>query len=196
MKGIDIRPLGEIASDVFETPRFGRIPVEDSRYGTAFMSISDLARLDPDVGTLISTRQVEAMRARVKAGWLILPRVGQLQGLFGHVVCVAPHLDGVAVSDNNIRIVPQTPDDSGYLFAALTTDVCYWQVIRRACGTSIPYLDSARVSQVPIPWPEKTQRCEIAALVNTAMDIRSQAVTHEKRAVSLVEQWIESGGQI
>jgi hypothetical protein len=194
--GIEVRPLGEIASDVFETPRFGRIPVEDSRCGTPFLSISDLARLDPEIDALISTRQVEAMRARVKTGWLILPRVGQLKGLFGHVVCVVPHLDGVAVSDNNLRIVPNDREESGYLFAALSTDICYWQVIRRACGTSIPYLDSMRVSQIPIPWPGQTPRSEIAALVNNAMDMRSRAVIREREAVRLVEQWIESGGRL
>jgi len=189
-----VKTLGECVVRVFETPRFGRIPVDDPKYGAPFMSIADLARIDPVSDDYISKRQVAAMEAEVESGWLILPRVGQLQGLFGHVVCIPPHLNGTAVSDNNIRIVPRTREDSGYLFAALSSEICYRQIIRRACGTSIPYLDSARVRQVPVPWPDDQQlRASIAMKVNEAMDLRSEAVRNERLAISTIETAITKG---
>jgi type I restriction enzyme S subunit len=116
-----------------------------------------------------------------------------LQGLFGHVVCIPPHLDGIAVSDNNIRIVPRSQEDSGYLFAALSTGLCYWQIVRRACGTSIPYLDSERVRQVPIPWPEEAVRKSIADKVNAAMLLRSEAVRQDRQAIKTVEVAVAEG---
>jgi type I restriction enzyme S subunit len=193
-KRVPVRALAACTERVFETPRFSRIPVRDVAYGAPFMSIADLARVDPVPENFVSKRQVAAMDAAVASGWLILPRVGQLQGLFGHVVCIPPHLDGVAVSDNNIRIVPRSQEDSGYLFASLSSEICYWQVIRRACGTSIPYLDSTRVKQVPVPWPEDAgARNSIAAKVNEAMELRSEAVRLERRAVAIVEQAIGEG---
>ncbi|HSP14489.1 MAG TPA: restriction endonuclease subunit S [Thermoanaerobaculia bacterium] len=191
---IPIRTLGECALRVFETPRFGRISIENPRHGIPFMSIADLARIDPVSDDYISKRQVVDMDAEVAAGWLVLPRVGQLQGLFGHVVCIPPHLHGTAVSDNNIRIVPHNREDSGYLFAALSSDICYRQIVRRACGTSIPYLDSPRVCQIPVPWPEdQTNRARVAIKVNEAMDLRSEAVRGERLAVSTVEKAIAKG---
>ncbi|MDQ7814230.1 MAG: restriction endonuclease subunit S [Patescibacteria group bacterium] len=191
---IEVKRLGDVVESVFETPRFGRIPVEDPKYGVPFMSISDLARIDPIPSGLISKRQAVAMKAIVEDGWLILPRVGQLQGLFGHVVAVPPHLRGLGVSDNNIRVVPRSKPDSGYLFAALSTKISYWQIVRRACGTSIPYLDAARVSDVPVPWVGSDERAKIGALVNEAMALRSRARHDEREAVVLVERWIEGMG--
>ncbi len=188
-----VRTIRECADRVFETPRFGRIPVEDPAFGAPFMSIADLARFDPVSDEYISRRQIAAMNAAVGTGWLILPRVGQLQGLFGHVVCIPPHLDGIAVSDNNIRIVPNSQADSGYIFAALSTELCYWQIVRRACGTSIPYLDSERVRQVPVPWPDETVRKSVAGKVNAAMSLRSNAVFQERKAIGAIEAAVAKG---
>ena len=95
------------------------------------------------------------------------------------------------MSDNNIGILPASDKDSGYLLAALSTDICYWQIIRRACGTSIPYLDAARVRQIPIPWAERGARDEIAEKVLFAMALRSQAVKNERAALQVVEGWIQ-----
>lgn len=189
---IPIQQLGRVVSGVFETPRFGRVTVEDQAYGVPFLSISNLVRFDPRTEALISKRQADDVNALVKKGWLVLPRVGQIQGVFGTVCFIPEHLDGVSVSDNNIRIVPSDEETGAYLWAALSTRICYLQVIRRACGTSIPYLDAKRVADIPIPWPAEPQRQEIAAQVKGAMVNRSLAVTAEDKARGLVEHTIEN----
>lgn len=176
---------------VFETIRFGRVNVSDPNFGVPFLSISDLVRVDPKPDSLISRRQADSVNALVEAGWLILPRVGQLQGVFGTVCFIPQHLDQVAVSDNNIRIVPVNEKIGAYIWAALSTDICYQQIIRRACGTSIPYLDAKRVASIPMPWPSAGVRHEIASIVIDAMAKRSEASRQEASAVHLVEQAIE-----
>lgn len=192
-----IRRIGDsdVSVTVFETTRFGRISVQDAAYGVPFLSIADMMKGDPKSDSLISRKQAGQVNAIVRAGWLILPRVGQLQGVFGTVSYVPRHLDGVAVSDNNIRIVPVGEDEGAYLWAALSTDLLYQQVIRRACGTSIPYIDSKRVADIPVPWPAKATRLKIADLVKSAMEMRSKASHDEGEAVRLVEDAIEKGAR-
>jgi type I restriction enzyme S subunit len=189
---LPVRALGEISEEVFETTRFGRKTVDDPAFGVPFLSISDLVRFDPRTDALVSRRQVEAVRADVRSGWLILPRVGQLQGVFGTVCYIPRHLDGVGVSDNNIRIVPKSEVDGAYLWAALSTKLLYQQIVRRACGTSIPYLDAKRVRQIPVPWPSNAVvRERIAERVIEAMECRSAASEAEDEARALVERAIE-----
>ena len=190
---IPIKRLGSrsVTSEVFETTRFGRVSVSDPDYGVPFLSISDLVRVDPKPEALISRKQARTVRAHVDAGWLVLPRVGQLQGVFGTVCFVPRHLDGVAISDNNIRIVPTDERTGAYLWAALSTDICYQQIVRRACGTSIPYLDASRVEDIPVPWPEEAHRNEVAALVIDGMEKRSDASASESRAIRLAELSVE-----
>jgi type I restriction enzyme S subunit len=187
---LEVKLVGDIVSNVFETPRFGRNEVEDPEYGVPFLSISDLVKFDPKPDTLISKKQAKLMNATVSSGWLILPRVGQIHGVFGTVCYIPDHLDNVAVSDNNIRICPADKETGAYLWAALSTDLCYQQIIRRACGTSIPYLDSARVAEIPVPWPSLEVRKEIAKVVNNAMEKRSQACLIEAQAIEMVDQSI------
>lgn len=182
---------GDISRVVFETTRFGRISVDDPSFGVPLLSIADMMRGDPRAESYISRKQALDVNAIVRAGWLILPRVGQLQGVFGTVSYVARQLDGVAVSDNNIRIVPLGVEEGAYLWAALSTDLLYQQIIRRACGTSIPYIDSKRVADIPVPWPSEPQRLSIAALVKDAMEMRSKASQQEAEAVRLVEHAIQ-----
>lgn len=186
-----IRPLGDVVSEVFETTRFGRVTVEDPAWGVPFLSISDLVRFDPRTDALVSRKQVERLRALVHSGWLILPRVGQIHGVFGTVCYIPEHLDGVAVSDNNIRILPEDEVTGAYLWAALTTKICYLQVVRRACGTSIPYLDAKRVASIPVPWPAEGVRAQVASLVCEAMAKRSRATRSEDEARRQVEAAIE-----
>lgn len=190
-----IRRIGDtdVSTMVFETTRFGRVSVEDPAFGVPFLSIADMMKGDPKSDCYISRKQAAQVNAIVHSGWLILPRVGQLQGVFGTVSYVPRHLDGVAVSDNNIRIVPVGEDEGAYLWAALSTDLLYQQIIRRACGTSIPYIDSKRVADIPIPWPAKATRLKIADLVKSAMEMRSKASHDEGEAVRLVEDAIENG---
>jgi type I restriction enzyme S subunit len=193
---LPLRRIGDadVSRTVYETTRFGRISVDDPSFGVPFLSISDMMRGDPKAESYITKKQARQVNAVVHAGWLILPRVGQLQGVFGTVSYVAKHLDGVAVSDNNIRIVPLREDEGAYLWAALSTDLLYQQIIRRSCGTSIPYLDSKRVADIPVPWPSEKQRFSIAALVKEAMSMRSKASQQEGEAIHLVEETIRRGG--
>lgn len=194
-KRIPLRRVGDpdVSRKVFETTRFGRVSVDDPSFGVPFLSIADMMRGDPKAESFISRKQALQVNAVVHAGWLILPRVGQLQGVFGTVSYVAKHLDGVAVSDNNLRIVPIGEDEGAYLWAALSTDLLYQQIIRRACGTSIPYLDSKRVADVFVPWPAERVRLGIASLVKEAMVMRSRAAQDDAKAVRLVEDAIEKG---
>jgi type I restriction enzyme, S subunit len=182
-----VYPLTELTEEIFETPRFGRIEVERI-YGTPFLSITELGQLSPKAETYISRKQAEKVRAIVRAGWIILPRVGQLQGVFGRPTYIPPHLDNVAVSDNNIRLVSRNNLMSGYLFAALSTSIGYWQIIRQACGTSIPYIDPNRLKQVLIPLPKDEIWKVISNEVMTAMEKRSKAVLLEYQAANLIEQ--------
>ena len=192
---LPVKKIGdaEVSVEVFETTRFGRVSVEDERFGVAFLSISDMMRGDPKAESFISRKQALAVRAVVNAGWLILPRVGQLQGVFGTVSYVARHLDGVAVSDNNVRIVPVGADEGAYLWAALSTDLLYQQIVRRACGASIPYIDAKRIADIPVPWPSREQRLSVAEGVKEAMELRSRASKCEADAVAEVETAIKRG---
>ena len=186
-----VQALGTVSTEVFETPRFGRRTVDDPAHGVPFLSISDLVKFDPRTTALVSKAQVKSLRAYVKAGWLILPRVGQLEGVFGTVCYIPRHLDGIGVSDNNIRIVPRSEDEGAYLWAALSTRLLYFQIVRRACGTSIPYLDARRVREIPVPWPKRSVRKVIATMVIAAMEKRSLASEAEDAARALVERAIE-----
>lgn len=188
---IPLCSLEELTQEIFETTRFGRVEVEESN-GVAFLSISDLTRIDPKPDTYISKKQAETVRAKVSKGWTVLPRVGQLQGAFGNPAYIPSHLDQVAVSDNNIRIVPRSDVIDGYLFAALSTPIGYWQIIRQACGTSIPYTDANRLKQILLPLPQEEICQKISDKVNFAMDKRSNAVLVEKQAIDLIEGMVSN----
>ncbi len=188
---LDIKTVGEVVKEVFETTRFGRVSIDDPAYGCQFFSITDMVQFDPKPDSYISKKQADSVRAVVEKGWLILPRVGQLNGVFGTACYIPDHLDKVAVSDNNIRIIPNSEEDGAYLWAALSTSTCYQQIIRRACGTSIPYLDAHRVKQIPMPWPCESRRKEIALKVIDAMKKRSLASENESKAVAMLEKAIE-----
>jgi type I restriction enzyme, S subunit len=118
----------------------------------------------------------------VKAGWIAMARSGQTHGLNGTVLLVTAAHEQFFLSDDLIRIIPDTTTiRPGYLFMAMGhPSFGRPLVIRNAYGSSIPHLDPVDVEAIPIVRLGGDIESKIADVVEESARLRDEANDLEK----------------
>lgn len=156
--------------------RFKRVPAVD---GVGLLDSSDLFEINPDVTKRIADGNFGYMHiTRVKAGWLLLARSGQIYGLNGTLTLATEAHEGYIVSEHIIRIVP--PDKpsirAGYLCAALSHPDLGRPIMKSLpYGSSIPETEVADVEQLEIVRLSPVEENTIADLTEEASALRAKA---------------------
>jgi len=88
-----------------------------------------------------------------------------------------------------IRVAPNSGlIDEGYLYAFLSSDYGYHQLLRYKHGSVIDEITEDQISQSVIPIPSEKQQKEIGDLVRQAYDLRAEAIKLEEEAQALLTQ--------
>lgn len=170
---VDLLP--DVTENVWWPGRFRRVFGDN---GTPYVSADELFDLNPPITKLIHSSLVrKADDYAVKSGWLLMARSGQVYGLNGRVLLVSAKHEKYFVSEDIIRIIPNTQKISpGYLQAVLSHPTLGRPiVISHAYGTSIPHLEPGDLESVPIPRFKSKTETEIGKRMAQAAELRSDA---------------------
>jgi hypothetical protein len=155
--------------------RFKRVPAID---GVPFLDSSDLFEINPDVTKRIADQSFgDPHRARVKAGWILLSRSGQIYGLNGSAMIAGHCHEGPVVSDHIIRLAPLKTDcRAGYLQTALThPQLGRPRVKALPYGSSIPEIEVSDLLRFRVPRLEQNTEASIADCAERAAHLRDHA---------------------
>lgn len=168
--------LGAGGFDVWLPNRFKRISAED---GVPLLDSSDLFEINPDISRHIADGDFgDRYEGRVKAGWLMVSRSGQIYGLNGSVAIANNFHEGKVVSDDIIRIAPRADAAmrAGYLFVAMTHPVLGRPLVKgQIYGSSIPHLDVTDVETLQIVRLEPSIEDAIADLAEQGAALLAKA---------------------
>lgn len=184
------RTLGEVA-EVFIPTIFKRVYAPDPDFGIPYITGADVFCIQPKSDQYLLHSIAKDNRLVLESGMLLIHEAGSRYGLIGRTAMVGRMLKGCACTNNMVRLIPHDPDDAGYIYAALSSDVGIRLLKREAAGSAIPHIDAARVRAVSIPWPEKATRRKVATLAHTARDSWDEADELEQRAVQILIRAIE-----
>lgn len=191
-QGHSIDRLGDITERVFWPDRFKRVFGDE---GDRYLSADELFSINPATTKRVIVEQASNVSSyRIKAGWIVMARSGQIYGLNGSVALLTKAHEPAFFSEDLIRIIPKDVRP-GYLFTALGhPELGRPLVIRHAYGTSIPHLDPEDVVNIPVVRLGEALESKIADVMERAMDLRVEADVLEdalaERAESLTEQYL------
>lgn len=155
--------------DVWLPNRFKRIPATD---GVELMDSSDLFEINPDRGRQIADGDFgDRCSGRVKAGWLMMARSGQIYGLNGSVTIATAFHEGKVISDDIIRIAAKENGEvrSGYAYIALSHPVLGRPLVKALIyGSSIPHVDVADLAEFELVRLRRGEEKAIADLADEA----------------------------
>ena len=165
--------LSGATEGVFHAGRIARLWVKDLDHGTPFLSSTDILQADLSHLSLISNKVVRANpRLLIKSGWILISRSGTV----GRTVYVRPEMDGLAATEDVLRVVPDpTRILPGYLFAFLSSRYGIPVVTSGTYGSIIQHLEPEHILPMRIPRFGKGLEQQVHDLVNEAAELRHKA---------------------
>ena len=163
--------VGDMATVLWFGP-FGRNYVENPDAGVSFLSSSEMMEARPHPKNYISKALTRNLaRLIVREGTILV----SCSGSIGNVVICTSDLDGSAVSQHAIRVVPNLDLNRGLLYAFLQSDVGQFLLTRSKSGSVVESLYEADISGLPIPLLPKALRDEMTRLLDESSDLRVRA---------------------
>lgn len=192
-KGLTATSLEDGGFDIWLPTRFRRIPAEA---GVEFMDSSDLFEISPDITKKIADGNFgDPYAARVRAGWLLLARSGQIYGLNGSLVIANEAHEGKVISDHIMRIAPNANQSirTGYVYVALSHPTLGRPLVKAlAYGSSIPEIDPTDMRRLEVVRIGKKTEEEIADLADKASHCLASADLLEVKLASHAGRLIDA----
>lgn len=193
--GHQLVPLRTLVERVSMPNRAARAGLYRSS-GVPFLDSEDIFKINPDITKFLPVASKQNTEAsKVKRGWILMARSGQIYGINGSVSLATEWHEDKLIAEHVIRIVTSTRPDvprPGYLTMALGHPT-YGRplVLRWAFGSGVPELAPVDIETIPIVRLGDTAEEQIAEFVERAGELRRQADEMEddmvRRAEGLVE---------
>ncbi len=162
--------------DVWLPTRFKRVPAPE---GVEFVDSSDLFEINPDITKRIADGNFgDRNRGRVKSGWLLLARSGQIYGINGSLTLANAAHEGKVISDHVIRIAPNADQciRTGYVYVALSHPTLGRPLVKAlAYGSSIPEIEVADMEKLGVVRISSADEGAIADLAEQGAALLAKA---------------------
>jgi type I restriction enzyme S subunit len=180
--------LNEVATPTYMGSRASRNYVEKG-FGVQFLSGKNIVQIRPTDPKYLSKQETENLEELLlQKGWILITRSGTL----GRTVLVWNNYENVAASEHLIRVIPKNNEiDSGYLFAFLSSDYGYHQLVKFKHGAVIDEITEDQIGETVIPIPKSPQRKVIGDKVRQAYEKRGEAIHLEDEAQEILKQSLE-----
>ncbi|MFC4231478.1 restriction endonuclease subunit S [Parasediminibacterium paludis] len=157
----------------------------DKDNGIAFLSGKNIIQIRPDFKYISKSETANLDDMLLSEGQILISRSGTL----GRTLLIYKNYEGCTASEHLIRVKPETSKiDSGYLYAFLSSDYGFHQLLRYKHGAVIDEITEDQISQSLIPLPLEKQQKEIGDLVRQAYELRAEAIRLEDEAQELLTQ--------
>jgi len=176
---------------IYHAGREGRTWVLDKGLGVRFLSSSRVMAADYSALPLLSAQQVQGNPAfRIHRGWTLITRSGTI----GRMVHARPDMDGLAVSEHVMRVVPDGDKiPPGYMYAFLRSKFGVPMVISGTYGSIIQSIEPRHLADLPVPRLGNELESQVHALVDESAQLLSD---YQHGIVKATERFFESVGLV
>lgn len=171
------QPLHEVTQGglkgIYHAGREGRTYVDDPKHGVPFLRSVSILSADLSRLPLLSKKQVAANPLFiVHEGWTLITRSGTV----GRMAYARPEMDGLACSEDVLRVVPDTNKiPAGYLYAYLSSKFGVPIVVSGTYGAIIQHIEPYHIADLPVPRFSERFEQEVHNLVTSCSSRRVSA---------------------
>ena len=151
--------------------RLKRVFVDDS-HGVPFLSSSDINSLRPTPDTFLSRKLTKRLDDLLVKKWDVLI---SRSGTIGNIGFAGERLEGMALSEDAIRLRAEDRDTAGYVAAFLRSKHGRLQLTRAAYGSVVVHIEPHHLRRVLIPAPHPLRRIALGRLMVEACELRDEA---------------------
>lgn len=184
----EVTTLGDerVSKEIVLPGRFKRIYVEKGQ-GVPFFGGKQLLQLNPSGEKYLSFGK-HADRIKNELSLEENMCAVTCSGTIGKVMIVPKHWQGWTLNQHVMRIIPQSKDIAGYIYAWLSTDYALPLIMRHTYGAVVDEIDDKQLAEVPVPLlHDEVIQQRINDLVLQANELRYQAYLKEQEAIKQME---------
>ena len=184
-----VKPMKQLSKDITMPGIFKRIYV-GSEDGVPFLGTNDILEINPRVEKFLSKtghKKLIEKQLAVKENTILITD----RGTIGNVVLIPEYYEKESwtVSQNSIRIIPQSIDIAGYIYIFLNSDYGKALNKRETYGAVIDMIDPSNAGQIPVPiLKDKKVMKEINDLALQANKLRAKAYYKEQEAIKIMNE--------
>ena len=177
----EITTVRGVTREIFFGGRDKRVYVNDATRGHPFLSASGMLKSDLSSLKLISKRLTPNFESTlVRKGWIFISRSGTV----GRCVFANGMHDGLAASEDVIRVVPNGKMCVGCLYAFLASKYGYALLTQGTFGSVINHVEPSYIKSLPVPvFPESLQQ-KIHQRIMESARLREEADAARCKAVA------------
>lgn len=185
-KNFKWKPLGQVCEDISRPDIFKRYYVQN---GIVFLGGADIFLASPDSKKQLSkTKTTNITSLAIKENTILIPRSGTI----GNVAWAhAGHAQKLA-SEHVIRLQPNDILRGGYIYAFLSSSIGKALIQKHIFGSVIQHIEPPHLKLIPIPIIEDSIIDNMHKLVLEYSKKVGKAIENERKAISMIEQEIES----
>lgn len=166
---------------------FKRIYV-DEEYGYPFIGGKEITQLTPKTEKFLSRalyKKRYEKELKVSENTILVTD----RGTIGTVALVPKHWNGLAVSQNVLKIIPSGDEIAGYLYVFLSSELGQILIRRQTYGSVVNMIDDHSLENVEIPFlKDQLVQKTINDLALEANKIRYQAYLLEQEAIKIMNK--------
>lgn len=155
-------------------------------HGYPFLGGKEITQLCPETDKYLSKithKKRYDKELKVKENWILVTD----RGTIGKTVLVPKQMDGMAVSQNVLKIVPKM--HSGYLFCFLNSEYGQLLIKRQSYGSVVNMIDDICMGNIKIPMlTNKDKLNEIDNMVLESNKLRYIAYKKEQEAINIMNK--------
>lgn len=182
-----LKSIDELSEDVFTPNIFKRIRVSNPDMGIPFLSGSDLNNSNPQFENYLSRKMKNINSYLLREGWIAI----QDAGTIGYVSLISNYLDGVAATNNLVRIVPGSPNYNFYIYGFLHTRLGQSILKSFAFGSVQKHIDNNHIKEMKIPIFDSIYN-DVSKYIEQMMKDQSDANYMEEKAIQIIETELNS----
>ena len=171
-KGIKFVTLGEIVQNVYTGGIFKRIFVSSENAGIPYISAQDMMNQNPKKSAKLISRKYTPRQndMTLRENTILVSCAGTV----GNIRLIDASFKDIIGSQDIIRVIPDI-SNYGFIYAYLSSKVCYSYIQSLIYGSVVPRIEPNAVSNIPVPiFPESKQQ-EIHNLIVESANLRVEA---------------------
>jgi type I restriction enzyme S subunit len=179
----ELKTVAEVAQRVLMGPRFKRNYVE-ATHGVPFLSGKNIVQIRPtDLNYLSNLQMADMQELLVEREWTLIT----CSGTIGRTCFVWKNYEDYAASQHILRVIPDKAEiDPGYLYAFLSSEYGYEQILRYQHGSVIDEVTDKQIEHVLVPRPSRKEQTAIGDKVREAYEKRAEAIRLEDEAQAIL----------
>ena len=175
-------------ADVFNPPVFKRQFCKATERSVPYFQSSNVPVVSEFSDVYVFKKQASSLNLLVKKGDILITGFGTI----GNIRVVSKYQDGVCYANNVCRVRLNDDENTGYVYAFLSSKYGYAQLNKNASGSVVRYIEAPGIKKLIIPILDSSLVESVNKDINESVKLKETATELLTSAIQILSEYINT----